>query len=232
MNFLKFILRKTGLLSSFYAIINKYNPTFDCLSPGNLIALIQSIKVAKDGDYYEFGVYKGFDLWFMTKLAEEYNHPDMRFFGFDSFKGLPVPKSVDVEPDAFGNYFAKGCFSASLGFVLSNLKQHGTDLDKVTLIEGYFSESLNKQIIENYGMRKASIILIDCDMYESTIQVLNFIVDILQEGTILLFDDWLLTDENKGEQLAFKEWLEENPSIRVKEFITFGLGKGFVVNEL
>lgn len=227
---LKSLLRRTGLLGRFYHVLNRLHPTFGSLHPANLIAITRAMNACPDGDYYEFGVYKGFSLWFATQIAQEYGHADMRFFGFDSFEGLPEPVGVDRKPDAHGSTFAKGCFCAGLSYVESALKKNGADMTKVTLVKGYYEDVLVDGLVAERDMKPAAVILVDCDMYNSTMVVLRFIKDLLVPGTVLLFDDWLLTDEKKGQQLACREWLEENPAIRLDEFCKFDGGKGFVVS--
>ena len=32
--------------------------------------------------------------------------------------------------------------------------------------------------------------MVDCDLYQSTVPVLAFLADLLQDGTVVLFDDW------------------------------------------
>jgi hypothetical protein len=62
-------------------------------------------------------------------------------------------------------------------------------------------------------MRPAEVVVIDCDLYVSTVPVLRFIKDRLQPGTVVLFDDWngwSFSDE-MGERRAFHEFLAENP---------------------
>jgi hypothetical protein len=181
------------------------------------------------GDYYEFGVYKGFSLWFATRIADALRNEDMRFFGFDSFDGLPEPKGVDREPDATGNTFARGNFCAGLELVRGFLARHGADMSRIILIPGFFEDVLAASLVSQHRMRPASVILIDCDMYESTSTVLGFLPQILQPGTAVLFDDWMLTDENKGQQLAFRQWQETHPEVQVADFCDFAGGKGFRV---
>ena len=81
-------------------------------------------------------------------------------------------------------------------------------------------------------MGKAAVVLVDCDMYLSTCTVLDFLPAIMQKDTILLFDDWRLTEEDKGQRLACKEWMTRNPGIKLEEFCEFDLGQGFRVVEM
>ena len=59
---------------------------------------------------------------------------------------------------------------------------------------------------------------IDCDLYTSTKTVLNLIRDKLTAWEFnLVFDDWFhfRGNKNKGERLAFKEFLQENKNIKM-----------------
>jgi hypothetical protein len=74
------------------------------------------------------------------------------------------------------------------------------------IIEGSFEKSV-KEFSKNYS-GKAAIIHIDCDTYKNTKVVLKNVKSILQEGTILLFDDWFNYKGNPkyGEARAFNEF--------------------------
>jgi len=232
MNILKFFLRKAGLTKNFYNLLNKLNPTFDSLNAENLIALTKVFRQKlPPGDYYEFGVYKGFSLWFAYKMAQEFEYFDMNFFGFDSFEGMPEIKAKDRQEDLSGNMFAKGNFAASLEFVKSNLKKRGVNMEKVKLVKGFYEDSLKKEIIKQYEMKKAAVILVDCDLYSSSLKVLQFILPLLQKEAIILFDDYGLIKE-AGQKLAVKEWLEENKQLKFQHFCDFGLGRAFKVKEI
>ena len=57
-------------------------------------------------------------------------------------------------------------------------------------------------------MKKASIIWLDCDLYSSANSCFKIISYLLQDGTVLIIDDWF---SNKGSpfhgvQKAFFEW--------------------------
>src|SRR5574341_163366 len=64
---------------------------FMTLSPDTLPALRYCFQVlAKSGpvgDYYEFGLYRGYTFWYAQQCAARFGLKTMRFFGFDSFKG-------------------------------------------------------------------------------------------------------------------------------------------------
>ena len=94
------------------------------------------------------------------------------------------------------------------------------DLKKVIIVEGGYHKVLTKELQRKLPLKKASVIYIDCDLYESTVSVLNFIIPYITTGTIIAFDDWysFKNDPNKGEQRAFYEWLKRNPQFKAEEF--------------
>ena len=77
--------------------------------------------------------------------------------------------------------------------------------------------------------------MIDCDLKEPTILALNFIKEILQKGTIILFDDYIFYkgDEKKGEFAAFEEFKAQNPNMKFRPAFEYGYGsKAFIVTEI
>jgi len=70
------------------------------------------------------------------------------------------------------------------------------------------------------SLKRASLVLIDCDLYESTVPVLAFITDLLDQGTIIIFDDWYRYKGHldKGEQRACREWLDKNPQLELSRY--------------
>jgi len=143
----------------------------------------------------------------------------MRFFGFDSFAGIPKPTSIDANGD-----FYEGQFACSKKQVLKNLRRHGADLSQITLVEGFFRTSLVPKVYKKYHMEKIAIALIDCDLYSSTNDVLAFIKPLLQKNSILLFDDWnsFGGDPKKGQRRSVREFLKRYPEITFKRGFSFG----------
>jgi hypothetical protein len=65
---------------------------------------------------------------------------------------------------------------------------------------------------------------VDCDFYESTVPVLNFLTSKLSVGSVIMFDDWRCYRNlpDFGQQRACREWLEANPQIKLNELLSVG----------
>lgn len=179
------------------------------------------------GDYLEFGCYKGDNLIYVFKRASSLM-PWMRFYAFDSFCGLPELENSDKSGE-----FLPGQFSCSQDDFLTNLKKAKVDLNRVRCVPGWFKDTLTPEFKIKENLKIASIVYIDCDIYESCTEVLGFITDIVETGTIIIFDDWFAfkADSQKGTQLACREWLLSNPNISLQDWHAIGpFGKSFIVN--
>ena len=167
------------------------------------------------GDYLEFGVYNGTSMSIMYHILKEQKVQSSRLFGFDSFEGLPEEASHDDD----GMWFP-GEFKCSIDKTKRALENNQVDLDKVRLIKGYYSDTLKKELISELKINRAGIIMIDCDMYLSTKDALNFCKPLMKDKTIIIFDDWLpgLATNDLGEKKAFDEFLKNNKNFKATEF--------------
>jgi O-methyltransferase len=183
------------------------------------------------GDYLEFGVYKGgsFAAAYRaimrnraTHLAynyasEEYrewqqHHP--RFFAFDSFEGLPGGPAARMAD------YLPGAFQCTEEIFKSNIADLGVDLNSAVVVPGFYDRTLNGDTKTRHELRKAAVVMIDCDLYESTVPVLDFLTDILVQGSVIIFHDWFRFKGNPdcGEQRACREWLQRNPQLELIEY--------------
>jgi O-methyltransferase len=182
------------------------------------------------GDYLEFGVWQGKTFAAACYLARKRKLP-MNFYAFDSFAGLPV----NQEKDASGHQMYKGgTFNCSESEFLKNVRRTGADTKRIITVPGWFEESLQPDNPKLAELRKAAVVWVDCDLYGSTVSVLNFLTPYLQYGTLVFFDDWLAyrADPNAGEQRAFREWLDANPHLSAVEFLRVGWhGFSFVMHD-
>jgi predicted O-methyltransferase YrrM len=97
-------------------------------------------------------------------------------------------------------------------------------------VEGFYEDSLTEELRQQHPFRPASVVLLDCDYYSSTVTALAWLEPYLVEGTVLLFDDWFSYGESDelGQQKAFAEYLEHNPGFEAKDLWEFeNHGKGF-----
>ena len=119
----------------------------------------------KDKLFLEFGVFEGSTINFCSSLIHK-----AKFYGFDSFEGLPETSGV----------WLKGEF---------DVKEKLPKVNKnVSLIKGYFNETLPKFLEEH--KEKAAFIHIDCDLYSSTKAIFDNIYDRIVPNTVIQFDEY------------------------------------------
>ncbi len=128
----------------------------------------------------EFGVWNGNSLSMFSELYDQFNI-EKKFYGFDSFLGLPEEKFDNNNPD----YWYPGVFSTDPNIVKNKLPF-------TMIIDGWFQDTLNQNTLEEIRKNQIGIIHIDCDIYTSTIQILEWIVynNLLVDGTLVIYDDW------------------------------------------
>lgn len=228
-------LQKTRLNKWAHRLYYRHVHGFASASPGLIPALDRCMAEAaargtlQGGDYLEFGVFKGYAFCHAQKAARRHDAPNLRFFGFDSFAGLPEVSGIDRTSH---NEFYHGQYSCSKQQVTANLTAAGVDWSKTFLIEGYFSDSLIEETRRRHRLEAAAVILIDCDLYSSTVEVLNFVAPMLMSGTILIMDDWNCfgADDSRGQRRAFREFLRSHPDLLADKLFSYGVyGEVFVL---
>jgi hypothetical protein len=181
---------------------------------GEALVLLMKKRGAESlGDYLEFGVYKGASMAGMYRTLKKLELDHIRLFGFDSFEGLPETARADD-----GGNWRPGQFRCGITFTQDLLTRQGVDWDRIRLIKGWFGETLNNELKREFNITKASIIMIDCDMYLSAKQALDFCGPLIQDASIVFFDDWHsgdLASKNLGEKRAFEEFLNDHPDFTI-----------------
>lgn len=185
-----------------------------------------------EGDYLEFGVFRGASFVAAFHAIERSRKTVSRaasdssaelsrwladrprYFAFDSFAGLP-PGKAERQSD-----YAAGAYACSQTDFVSNVRAGGVDMSRVITVPGMYDQSLNAVAKATHGLRRAAVVMIDCDLYESTVPVLEFLTDLVGQGTILIFHDWFRFKGSPmhGEQRACREWLERNPQFELIEY--------------
>lgn len=192
------------------------------------------IPAALPGHYFEFGVFEGNTFTHTARLAQKLASflNGMRCFGFDSFKGMPPLGEVDND-GGYTSCFYEGQYAATLKGVVDRLTAAGVDPSVYELVEGWFDESLTNPNGAAAAFGKCAFAWVDCDLYKSTIPVLNYLTDRLLSGAVLVFDDWRCwrNSRDHGQQRACAEWLARNPHLELRPMghISFN-GQAFTVH--
>src|SRR5688572_24758452 len=121
------------------------------------------------GDYFEFGLWRGKTFTYAQRMKRRFRRQDMILWGFDSFAGLPA---VDDPRD---NVWSEGEFACSEHEFRRVVKRAGFSDGEFKLVPGFYESSLNADTHRLLTGRTASIVYVDCDLYSSTVQVMNFV---------------------------------------------------------
>jgi O-methyltransferase len=120
-------------------------------------------------DYLEFGVFEGASMAEWLRLNDD---PQSRFFGFDSFEGLPEDWGL----------MKKGFFDVK-GDVPS------IPDPRVQFVKGWFQDSL-PEFLKSYTPQTRLIVHNDSDLYASTLYTLANLDNFLTAGSVLVFDEF------------------------------------------
>lgn len=167
-----------------------------------------------NGWYLEFGCHTGRTM----RAAWDAFHVlhDWKYAAFDSFEGLPPLEEIDRMP-----IWEKNTLKTSEEQFLRTVRKHGIPNEKLITVKGFYDDSLNGAAKQLLLPERAAVVYVDCDLYRSTIPVLEFVKDLLQKGTIVVFDDWFCFhgDPDRGQRRAFSEFCERYPHLRFEPFV-------------
>jgi len=128
-------------------------------------------------NYLEFGVSQGHSFkWWVNNNQDD----SARFYGFDTFTGLPEDWSL----------FEKGAMSADIPDIKDS---------RVKFFKGLFQDTL-PQFLKTLNSTNRNVILMDADLYTSTLYVLSSLAPHLKAGDIIFFDEFAVPQH---EFLAF-----------------------------
>jgi Methyltransferase domain len=117
-----------------------------------------------DGMALEFGVFSGSTLKVIANARG-----GRQVYGFDSFKGLP---------EDWRSGFTAGTFN------IDTLP----DVPGAELVVGLFADTLPGFLVEHAG--PVAFVHVDCDLYSSTVTVLEHLGPRLRQGSVIVFDEY------------------------------------------
>ena len=137
----------------------------------------------KGRPFYEFGVWRGEAFRYLIKTFK-------KGYGFDTFEGIPE----DWHDETAGSYSSDGNVP----------KIQGGEF-----IVGKFDDTLPTFFLEPRPM--ASVINFDADLYSSTICALNYAKPVIDQYTILIFDEFIINKNwEQDEYKALNEFCCQN----------------------
>lgn len=157
-------------------IPNRPMPTL--LSDKAIIRLVQIAEQTPAGNFVEVGVYKGGSAWHLTKLAQKQSR---QIYLYDTFDGIPYKNDIDL--------IKIGTFKDTSYEVIRD------GLPYANVVKGVFPESAVE-------MNNIAFVHLDCDQYKAIIDSVNYLVPLMVNGGIILFDDYNWLD---GATLAVNE---------------------------
>ena len=156
-------------------------------------------------DFVECGCWRGHSSFFISKLINQ-SERKINFHIFDSFEGLSKHTNKDDELSALNdsekNKIRKQ-FISNEDFVKNTVLK---DFGFVKIYKGWIPEKF--ELIKNL---KFSLIHIDVDLYEPTLKSLEFFYPRLEDGGIIVCDDYNSKMFN-GSKRAWDEFFKKNKS--------------------
>jgi hypothetical protein len=136
------------------------------------------------GDLIEAGTWRGGSAILMRGILRAHDVEDRAVFVADSFEGLPPP-DPRYPADADGRFHTSDLLRVSRDRVEDNFRRYDLLDDQVRFLAGWFSETL-----PTLSDRTFSVIRLDGDMYESTMDSLMNLYPLLSLGGYVIVDDW------------------------------------------
>ena len=154
--------------------------------PAIFSELQKSDIAVRDGQVYEFGLFRGDSMRTLRRMAP-FSHA--RTYGFDSFEGLPRDFAQNERRQWHSGQFRADPRSSLL-----------RDLDSteapIHFVAGFFDKSLSEPgLVRRLDMGPAKYVDIDVDLYSSTVTLLDFLFShrLLVPGTVVGYDDFWST---------------------------------------
>ena len=139
-----------------------------------------------DGDYIETGVWRGGSSVFARSVITMFGQAESRIaYVCDSFHGLPPgDKGLDKSDKGWDN---TEYLEVHNDIVANNFIKYGLLDSNVVFAKGFFNDTMPHLAPH---IKKLSIMRLDGDMYESTVDVLYHLYGKLSIGGYVIMDDW------------------------------------------
>jgi len=190
--------------------------SYTMTSPERVVSLINAIKYIYsnriEGDIVECGVWRGGSMMVVAKTLLNLKLLDKSLFLYDTYEGMSEPSDKDV---SFDGFTAKSllderekkeddyiwCYS-TLEEVKNNLFSTGYDQNKINFIVGKVEDTIPDSM-----PKKIALLRLDTDWYESTYHELEHLFPLLQNGGVIIIDDY---GHWQGARRATDDYIKNN----------------------
>lgn len=181
------------------------------------------------GDYAEFGSHGGTTFAMAYREIKHWRKP-RKLWAFDSFSGLPE----QIGADDFHPGWKTGKMTTSLERFVEICRRNGIPETAYETVPGYYRDTLSGSIPGDALPADIALAYVDCDLYSSTKDVLEFLKPRLKHGMIIAFDDYFCFSDRtvSGERKAFLDVLGDDQRFRFLAYVQYGWhGMSFIVEE-
>lgn len=186
-----------------------------------------------EGDVLEFGTFNGYTARTLAEMMYAYKHSGSLHL-YDSWEGFPAMEGGDADcPEVTQHKTWKQGDCTPLVPNADVWIQKILSIilpDRVHSVKGFYDKTFTGEGVN------ASIVHIDCDLYESTKYVLEKLLanDCLAEGAVIMFDDWNnnFASNKYGERRACKEVFAASSGVSLEPWFSYGSsGMAFIVQK-
>jgi hypothetical protein len=185
----------------YYLVVNK-NWADKLLYFQRIFDLLKDV----EGDVIECGVASGRSLTILATLVKN-SGINRHIWGFDSWEGLPKPTNEDLvslesiaKRGRFKNSSPERVHTTLWAYGFSNSEIQ----DMVTLVKGWFSETIPK-----YRGSRIALLHLDVDLYDSYKDCLHYLWPRVSVNGIVAFDEYHLPNKWPGAKRAVDEFFSQ-----------------------
>ncbi len=162
------------------------------------------------GAMAECGCFEGASAWFMANEL-----PDTPIYLFDSFEGLPQPSQNDTPLSGHSFSWKAGDLTTSEGKLRKNLE----NFSNVEVLRGWIPQRFNEVAEQLFRF-----VHIDVDLFQPTLDTLDFFYPRLNCGGVIVLDDYGFTT-CPGAYKAATDFMNNKP----ESIIHLPTGQGLII---
>lgn len=163
-----------------------------------------------EGDFIETGIWRGGACIFMRGVLKAYDVTDRIVWAADSFDGVPKP-SMPQDADLDISKSVLPVLAVPLDEVKDLFDRYGLLDEQVQFLKGWFKDTLSEAPID-----KISVLRLDGDLYESTMDALNPLYKKVQSGGFIIVDDYESCPPCKAAIIDFRQQnLIDDPLVEI-----------------